>query len=192
MRIDSTAYSEFQSRVIPELIECDRINLVKPMITEISLAGCFKIYSDKSMGQYNLWRPVNSITEIEDRIELFINQWNQNIRYRWLLELKTNDEIIGDLVIVRIDERWNEVEIGFNLSKNYQKKGYMKEALFSLMEYSINHLGFNRFTAFICAKNTAAIKLVEKLNFIHSGTYSRAFQKDGMIDDIKIWQLLVE
>lgn len=192
MRIDSTTYNEFQNRKMPERIECARINLIKPIVTENTLAGCFRLYADSNLGKFNLWKPVISIPEMENRIELFERQWCQNIRFRWLLEHKINGEILGDIVIVRIDERWNEIEVGFNLAADYHKRGYMNEALSKLIEFSLKEFKLNRITALICSQNTAAIKTVRKLNFVLCGTYPRAFKKDDLIDDIQIWQLLEE
>ena len=99
---------------------------------------------------------------------------------------------MGDLVIVRIDERWNEIEVGFNLAEEHQKKGYMTEALQILMNYSISELGLNRITAYICAKNKRAQGLVKKTGFSRCGLFKKAFQKNELIDDIQIWQFFEE
>lgn len=189
MRVVSTAYSQLKKFNVKEL-STERLNLVKPFVSNLNIDGLYKIYSSYQVSEHNIWEPISDVQEMKKRLQLFINQWENDVRYRWLIKAKDSREIIGDIVIVRVDERWNEIEIGFNLAVEYQRQGIMTEALKSVLKYVHKELNFMRVTAYISSQNNACINLVSSLDFFQIGCYKSAFRKGDRIEDIQIWQKL--
>lgn len=76
---------------------------------------------------------------------------------------KASDKILGDCVIHFIDEQ--QVEVGFTLAANNQRKGYATEAMKRLLAFIFNDLGKHRVTAVIDVLNQGSIRLLDSTGF---------------------------
>lgn len=63
------------------------------------------------------------------------------------------------------NEKEPEAEIGFDLSKSYWGKGYMREAMVPVITLGFDIMGLSAINAFIQTKNKRSKKLIEKLGF---------------------------
>ena len=64
-------------------------------------------------------------------------------------------------------------EIGFVLRRDEWRKGFMSEALQTLLPYYFNHLGYTRITADVDPRNTASLGLLAKFGFVVTGEQER-------------------
>jgi len=125
----------------------------------------FRYRSDSDTNKYQGWIPEN-IKDVEEFIGKTATEpdlpgtWFQLV----IIEKRT-DSIIGDIGIHFLNTDNKQVEIGYTLDRDYHGKGYAKEALIRVIDYLFNDLKKHRITASIDPKNTASIKLVEKLGF---------------------------
>lgn len=51
-------------------------------------------------------------------IEMWIKEYNKDNSYNWVVELKETSEIIGNISVVKLDERNEVAEIGYCYGKN--------------------------------------------------------------------------
>lgn len=84
---------------------------------------------------------------------------------------KGKKTLIGDLAFHFFET--SQVEIGFTLGQNAQKKGYAKEALTTMLDVLFNADGLNthRVVATIDTRNGGAKNLLESLKFRQEGHY---------------------
>lgn len=76
--------------------------------------------------------------------------------------LKESGKLIGNLYFQKgFFMTW---EIGYIFNSKYHKKGYAKESVKAIMNYSIKELGTRRIIAMCDPKNIASWKLLESLN----------------------------
>ena len=78
--------------------------------------------------------------------------------------LRSNFRPIGKIGI------WSSTEIGFMLSRENWQKGFMSEALQTLLPYYFNEIGYARITADVDPRNTASLQLLAKFGFVTTGT----------------------
>lgn len=88
---------------------------------------------------------------------------------RWGLIIKTDNEFIGTCGFHAWDIKSGSAEIGYDLSRKYWGKGYMKEALGSIIDFGFLTLKLNSIIAIINEHNLNSIKFIQKMNFIKSG-----------------------
>ena len=90
---------------------------------------------------------------------------------RWIIVDKDTNQPIGTCGFHCWDRRNNTAEIGYDLWHECWGKGYMKEALTTVLESGFHNMGLNRINAFVTLENINSIKLLEKLGFKNEGIY---------------------
>lgn len=89
---------------------------------------------------------------------------------RWGIELKKTGKLIGTCGFHCLDSKNKIVELGYDLSKDDWRNGYMSEALDSALGVAFNNMQINRVQAFVFTENEGSCKLLEKLGFTREGT----------------------
>jgi ribosomal-protein-alanine N-acetyltransferase len=80
-------------------------------------------------------------------------------------------------------------EIGYHTREQYRGKGYMREALASLIPYGFETMNLNRMEAIIAPYNEASQALVKAWQFRQEGLLKEHYMVDGVIEDSLIFGL---
>jgi len=78
------------------------------------------------------------------------------------VELKATNELIGHVGLSPLN---GEVEIGYAIEDNYQRKGYATEAIKAICEYAIAKFKLEKILGIVAGENTGSIKALEKAGF---------------------------
>jgi len=138
---------------------------------------CKKIWNDFEYDYDNPTEPLNIGHSVEKADEWFNEiqklQGGKNIR----LGIFLNDGcVIGDVALQDIDYKHRSCSIGLGIAKNENRgKGFGTEAVKLILEYGLDHIGLERFTANTLEINTPAQKSLEKLCFILEGRERNAY-----------------
>ncbi len=125
----------------------------------------FSIYrSNEEVAKYQSWTDYS----YEDAVQLLkgmdysqfgtVGHW-----YQLAIVTKDTGELVGDLALHFIDD--DQVEIGFTVSPEHQRKLVAFQAVSTLLSYLFNELGKHRVVATTDTKNVGSYKLLEKLGF---------------------------
>jgi len=85
--------------------------------------------------------------------------------------LYIGDEYIGNIGIFDIDEEKKSAEIGYWLSSQFTRKGYMTEAVKIIEKEFFNNLDLNRIQIRCDERNEASSGLAKKCGYIFEGKY---------------------
>lgn len=99
----------------------------------------------------------------------------------FIIYLKDNNEPIGNIVFDRYNEKYNSLEIAYNLHPNYWKKGIMTEAVIESMKYVFNNYDFDNIIFRYALENVNSKALNERIGFEYLGqhnTYYKRYDKD--------------
>lgn len=111
--------------------------------------------------------PVKNRQEAKEIIEFYLNT-NHLKNHRYIL-INEDNQKIGTIGFHSFLEEEKSISIGYDLKKEFNKQGYMAEALEELLKYLKEELHVHIFEATIYPSNEASKKLVEKFNFIPYG-----------------------
>ncbi len=103
-----------------------------------------------------------ALTFISDRIK----DVSENKIYYWGITIKSNKNLIGTICLWNISEDKKYAEIGYDLNPSYYNKGYMTEAIKSVIEFGFSKINLLTIEAFTQYQNLSSIKVLEKNNFI--------------------------
>ncbi|WP_282454610.1 GNAT family N-acetyltransferase [Flavobacterium pygoscelis] len=83
----------------------------------------------------------------------------------WMIIKKENYEIIGDLGFKGFNPHDNNIDLGYGIIEEEQKKGYALEATNELIAWAFLNPIVKEITARCLMENEASIHLLKKLNF---------------------------
>ncbi len=107
----------------------------------------------------------SSLSETEELLREIETSYSKKTAIWWVLSLKDKDIPVGYAVIWNISKENHKGELGYALKPDSYCKGYMSEALKTIIDFAFNKLHLHRLEANINSNNTRSINLLKKLNF---------------------------
>ena len=87
--------------------------------------------------------------------------------YYWVIALHTHpDTLIGTVCFWNVEPEKARTEIGYQILPEYQRRGYMREALRAVLLFGFQSVGFNSVLAFVKKENLPSIQLLEQQEFV--------------------------
>lgn len=112
---------------------------------------------------------------------------------RWAIELKENGKVIGALRIYPDENKgkYYAKDINYVLSDKYWGKGYMTEAVKSVIKYAFEELNIDLLAVFHYPHNIRSRRVIEKCGFQYEGTLKQSSRRyDGKSFDIVHYSIL--
>ncbi len=164
-------------------IETDRliIRLAKPDDAE----AIYSYRSDVVENKYQGWHPA-SMEEVRDYMSHMPKHLDvADTCFQFVMITVDGNQLIGDMGIVFTNQDKMQAEVGCTLHKDYQGKGYATEALGAMVNYLFLTLNKHRVIASVDPRNTASIRLIERLGFRQEAHFRQSYYLRGeWVDDI--------
>lgn len=110
--------------------------------------------------------------------------------YQWGVARISDDAVIGTCTLAHVDAENRRAEIGFALRRDQWGQGYMLEATSALLGFAYEGLKLHRLEADVDPRNTASIRLLERLGFQREGYLRERWHVGGEINDTIFYGLL--
>ncbi len=125
----------------------------------------FEYASVPEVTEYLLWEPHVNLEATEGYIEFLQKRYKKGLYADWALELKENRKMIGTCGYAMINSREKKCEIGYVLSPEYRKQGYMTEAVKAILDLTFEKLQLESASLRIISENTDSVKLAKRMGF---------------------------
>ena len=136
-------------------------------ITEKDKTIYYKIYTDDELNKF--WgydyKEVVGFNVNEDYFYDFQNALKLT-KEEYSLAIRLDDKMIGEFVFHGFEEKC--FEIGFRILPDYQNKGYVKDAIKTVIDYSKNYLQPDYIKAKCFKQNTPSFNLLTACEFVLS------------------------
>ena len=139
------------------------------LIRELNLndtKAIFDLRTNKENNTFIIRNNPKNLSETRAFIDVISNLVADNKCVFWVIILKKNNKLIGTIGLRNFKDHDNYAEVGFELSPNSKKKGFMNEALQKIINFGFNNLHLKTIEAFTHKNNIASKALLEKCNFI--------------------------
>lgn len=169
------------------ILHTDRLDLVE--IKQDHLADIFKLFGDNRVTQfYNVVTLANE-EEGQKFIDWFRNRFTDKAGIRWGISLKGHDNIIGTIGFNNFTKR-HRANIGYDLQADFWNKGYLTEALKTVIEFGFKQLDINRIEAEVMQGNVASEKILTKTGFKNEGVLRQWMYWNDKHYDMTMFSLL--
>jgi RimJ/RimL family protein N-acetyltransferase len=167
-------------------MQTERLTLRRIDISDAE--ALFSYRSDPAIYKYHSFQPkeINEVKEFIRKCSKDINvegTWFQFGVYR-------ENKLIGDIGLHFLEPQNAQVEIGYTISKNEQRKGYGKESVLHVLRYLFDNLKKHRVIACLDPNNETSIRLLEKINFRKEGCFRKSVLIENKWEDNAVYAML--
>ena len=125
----------------------------------------FKIRSNPERMKF-IPRPIlQNEEEALAMIQMMNTKIDENTDINWGVCLKNSDKIISFMGFYRVQPESYRTEIGYMILPEYDGKGYVSEAVTTMLNYAFNTVGFHSVEAVIDPNNFGSARVLEKNGF---------------------------
>ncbi len=144
------------------ILETERLLIRETTLSDVD--EFYELYKDPDMTKYMeglFENPEDEKRYQKDYIDKVYGLMGFGV---WTLIRKEDKRIIGRAGY-SVRNGFDEIELGFLVGKEFQKKGYCMEALRAILDYGRDVLQFERVQTLVKAENLVSIHICEKLGF---------------------------
>jgi [ribosomal protein S5]-alanine N-acetyltransferase len=107
---------------------------------------------------------VNSVEQVQERIEGFIDCYNEFGFGKWAVILKKSNQLLGycGIAVDQIDGK-DEKELGYRLDSKYWGQGLATEAASAAVKYGFDRFKLPYVLGIVERENTASVRVLEKI-----------------------------
>ena len=145
-----------------EILRTERC-LVREITVE-DVDELYEIYKDKDVVKYMESLFENKEEEREYTMKNIENMYGFYGFGMWIVQRLDNGRIIGRAGL-NVREEYDDLELGYIIRKDEQRKGYAKEVCGAILQYAVEELEVQDINAFIHPDNLDSINLINKLKF---------------------------
>ena len=146
--------------------------------------------SDSAVTRFLTWPPHPSIEESRRIIRMWIESCEKPDGYQWAIELKSLGEAIGSINVVRMNEAFDECELGWCIGSRWWGKGIMPEAGAAVLRYLFDEVKANRVAARHAVHNPNSGRVMQKLGMVKEGVLRSADRSIYGTDDQAVYSML--
>ena len=155
------------------VLESER--LVFRAIKETDVNEIFALRSNPELMQY-IPRPlVTNLEEAKEHMKMIQDKIDTNEGINWAMTEKGNDKLISLIGFYRTENENYRSEIGYMLLPEYHNKGYITEAITTLLNYGFTKMGLHSVEAIIDPRNLASEKVLLKNGFVKEAHFVENF-----------------
>lgn len=123
-------------------------------------------------------------------IQMMNSKIDENTDINWGVCLKDSDKIIGFMGFYRVQPESYRTEIGYMILPEYDGKGYVSEAVTTMLKYAFHTVGFHSIEAVIDPNNFASEKVLLKNGFRKEAHFIENFFWNGEFIDSVHYRIL--
>lgn len=157
-------------------------------ISMLDAVDLLEIFSNPNSTKYWL-SECYSQEEVERMMRYeYLSYRQRGLMCPWVLVL--NQKVIG---ICNFNDEFDGVgRIGFILNEQYERQGFMHQALNELIHVGFTELGYHRIEALVFMQNEKSKKCLERLGFVCEGVMRSYLKHHDHYEDILLMSLLKE
>lgn len=133
------------------------------------------------------------ITDAESalaHIKMINDKITENTDINWAVTEKGNNKCIGIMGFYRTRPEHFRTELGYMILPEYWGKGYVTEAVKTLLSFAFNTLNFHSIEAVIDARHVASERVLQKNGFTKEAHFLENFYYNNEFTDTVIYSLL--
>ncbi len=148
--------------------------------------------SDPEVTKFLTW-PAHGSLEISEMVnKSWIDGYENEDFYQWMIVLKEINQPIGCISVVSKDDDIEKAEIGYCIGQNWWHKGIMTEALQSVIGFLFAEVGMNRIEAKHDPNNPRSGGVMRKCSMTFEGISRKSSHNNQGVCDTACYAILRE
>lgn len=157
-------------------------------LSQADADAVFRLFSDPEAMRYWSSAPWDKPEQATDYIASAFAGYESGELLR--MGVQVDGQLAGVINLYNFSRQNRRCDIGYMLGRDFWGKGYMQEAMATLIDYAFRVLRLHRIEADIDPRNAASAKLLKSLLFVHEGHLRERWIINGEICDTDLFGLL--
>ena len=142
--------------------------------------------SDSKVTEFLRWSPHSSVDVTKAVLDDWISRYPDPAYYNWAIELKEIGEIVGNISVIKLDEKVQAADIGYCMGCYWWGQAIMPEALSVVIRFLFDEVEINRIAACHDSNNPKSGRVMIKSGMKLEGVLrASAINKHGIYD--RVW-----
>ena len=170
------------------ILESERLHFRK--LSNDDASEIFELRSNPETMKY-IPRPLaKTLDDALKHIKLINDNIDSNTDINWAVAEKDSNKCIGIMGFYRTQPENFRTELGYMILPAYHNKGYVTEAVKTLVTFAFNELNFHSIEAIILPDNVASERVLQKNGFVKEAHLVENECYNGKFIDTVIYSLL--
>ncbi len=153
----------------PHRLHAGRLVLRRPRLEDAE--AIFEAYArDEEVVRYLTWRPHGDVEQTRAWVQQALEEWEAGRTFAWVVTRRGEDRPIG---MLELRPDGHRVELGYVLARRYWNRGYMTEAVQTVVSWLLDQPGVHRVWAVVDVDNRASARVLEKAGMHFEGVLRR-------------------
>lgn len=163
-------------------IETERL-ILRRFVTGDTAAAFRNWTSDEKVTEFLRWPAHTDIDVTERVVGEWILEYEKPDFYQWAIVLKKQNEPIGTISVVGMDERTEKVHIGYCIGSKWWHLGYTSEALSAIIPFFFQEVEAKRLESQHDPENPNSGRVMKKCGLLYEGTLRKSdWSNKGIVD----------
>ena len=170
------------------IIETPRLLLRKAQIEDTE--PMFRNWAnDPEVTKFLTWPPHGSMEVTEKVLASWVENYQKNDYYQWMIVLKETNEPIGSIMANTLG-RAQSAHIGYCIGKKWWHQGIMSETLNAVIDFLFNEVGYHRVESLHDPNNPHSGAVMRKCGLQYEGHLRQAERNNQGICDVIYYSIL--
>lgn len=122
--------------------------------------------TDPEVTRFWGWEPHKDISITKTLLSKWIQEYENDETYHWVIENKENKQAIGYIYLNSINNDDSSAAVHYLLSRKYWNKGFMTEACKRVIEFAFCNVGFLKIWSYHHCDNPASGRVMQKCDMM--------------------------
>lgn len=170
------------------ILHTDRLTL-RPLTLE-DASDMFEYTSQQEATKFLSWTPHERIEETTRFLENVVTLYgSSHTEFSWAIQLKETGKMIGVVKLFEISKNNSRAEVSYILNSRFQGKGYINEAISSVIDFAFTEMNLIRVQARCTSDNKASEKVMQKANMQYEGLLRKYWILKGEPKDVVLYAI---
>ncbi|SFQ68767.1 GNAT family N-acetyltransferase [Hymenobacter arizonensis] len=133
--------------------------------------------SNEHVNHYLSRQPSQSLDDARNFIDTITENVQRGTSIYWAIALRRADNVIGTVCLFNFSENLSTAELGYELLPDFQGKGFMHEALATVLHFGFQQVGLQTVEAYTHFENHRSTLVLEKLLFTKDSAADENFTR---------------
>ena len=149
----------------------------------------FELCSDPLISKYSLWHAHEDLWDTKGFVRHLRRNKRDTSRVDFCMQLRETGKVIGTCGFTHLKLEQRVGEIGYCVSREYQREGYASEAVEALVKFGFENLDLARIEARVVTENEPSAALLRKLEFTLDGSLKKGITFKAKTFDLLLYSM---
>ncbi len=150
----------------------------------------FALHRDRADHQYGFQPKMDTLDDAHALITRTHALAEAGTVFHWGVADRTTDAVIGHATLFGHHEESRRAELGYSIAPQVRGRGHATDAVTTLIGHAFGAFALRRLEADVDPRNTASIRLLERLGFAREGFLRERWILGGEVQDAILYGLL--